>query len=172
MFQKKFKNHVLLKTNANTAQQPSQASLPPPHARGTPLSSPCPIFDPTLDTILMAPIPTCRHVPNACRQDFASVLGHLLAEVVTAHTWEAVYNLLVFPKLVLRHAKRGGQMHQKQLASDVSRRLQLFRQLELHSLWAEAAASHAPKATVRTRAQKDQEIGAAACHYSRGAGVG
>ena len=91
------------------------------------MSQPCPTFTPTLDEVLTLPIPTTRHVPGPCRQTFSETLGNLLASVAHHPSWEAMYGLLVLPKLVLQVGRRGGKAHLKQLAIDVGRRLTLFR---------------------------------------------
>ena len=124
----------------------------------TPLHSPCPAFDPPLESVLAAQVATCRHVPNQCRQEFADILGRLLFKV-KAPTWEAMYALMVLPKLNLRAAARRGGAHQKQLALDIARRLELFRQGGFRDLWAEATrTSQTKKTTVRTRSGAAREL--------------
>ena len=82
---------------------PCPASVPPaPVPRpGTPLSDPCPSLTPSLQDLLGAPIPTARHIPSACRLQFATILGGILQSLAANPTWEAAHQLVALPKLTL-----------------------------------------------------------------------
>jgi len=67
----------------------------------TPLSQSSPPFSPPLEEVMMYPIPTARRVLGPCRLTFATAHGHLLTLVAQSPTWEALYQLLVLPEIVL-----------------------------------------------------------------------
>ena len=77
-----------------------------------------------------------------CRAAVADQLAKLLRNVaVQVPTWESLHALMCFPKLVLRSSARGGSKHQRQAAHDMHRRLQLFREDQVGTLWDEAKVS-------------------------------
>jgi hypothetical protein len=76
-----------------------------------------------------------------CRSAVAAELAKLVRDVaVEIPTWESLHALMCFPKLVLRSSKRAGVKHQRQAAHDMDRRLRLFKEGQLGSLWLEAMA--------------------------------
>ena len=125
-------------------------------AKGTPLTEPCPSFQPSIYDVLSLPIPTSRHIPAPCRQGFSETLGNLLTRVAQRPTWEALYGLFVLPKLVLQAGRRRVKAHVKQQAIDIGRRLEMFHLEKFDQLWAEASLSNRAKPAVRTRLQMKQ----------------
>ena len=86
--------------------------LPPGPARQptggcSPLGGPQPVFSPTLAEVLERSVGTVRHIPAACRLQVASELGGILSRLVQTPTWEEIYRLLAFPKMVLTTGPRG-----------------------------------------------------------------
>ena len=127
--------------------------------KGTSLNAPSPLFQPPLDELLQAQIPTVRHLPNACRREFAEVLGELLASLAEEPTWEAVYGLMALPKLVLRAPNTRADSKPSNLSLDIARRLRLFRSGAWPSLWTEVrpARTEGPKRRPLTRSRSNQE---------------
>ena len=146
---------------AGVAEQTSSQVAPPevpegnlPQGTSTSLANACPVLVPTLDELLAAPISTVRHIPNACRGDIAACMSSLINAFVIRRSWESLHRLQCFPKLVLRAPSRAGRAHAKQLAMDISRRLRLFMDGHLATLWAESQAILQRPKVLRTRAQR------------------
>lgn len=138
--------------------------LPPPRRTpqglGTPLTEPSPNLVPTFQEVFAAQVPTVRHIPSMCRAAIADELAKLVSEVaVVTPTWEALHQLMCFPKMVLQSSKRGGLKHPHKTAHDVDRRLRCFQTGQREALWKEATAQGGmatPKG-VRTRHQTRME---------------
>jgi hypothetical protein len=143
------------------AQQADSSSLtgpllpnpPPLPTSGSPLTGPCPSFEPSIQTVLLAPVTTIRHIPPSARREFASALGSLLLQVTQHPTWEGVYHLFVMPKLTL-WAPRGRKAKAPlQMGNEINRRLRSFADGNLSALWQELGIVYPPSATkARTRA--------------------
>ena len=98
-------------------------------------SSTCPDLQPPLQAILTCQAPTIRHIPAPCRHLFSKTLGCLLQELTENPSWEALHALYCLPKLNLWAPRNKAQTQPHKLAHDVSRRLNLFLNGELQTLW-------------------------------------
>ena len=75
---------------------------------GVPLAGAPPQFTPTIADVLKDSVPTVRHLPNAAREPFATLLNEALTNLAGDHpTWEALYTIMCAPKLVLAAPHRG-----------------------------------------------------------------
>jgi hypothetical protein len=114
----------------------------------------CPAaLTPSFEDLLASRITTARHIPSACRRTVASCLATLIADFVQHESWESLHRLQCFSKLVLRAPKRAGRSHAKKAALDVARRLRLFEQGQIDTLWKEASTSFQKDKPARTRSQ-------------------
>ena len=124
---------------ANAGEQPYRGDLPqpspfltptlqpPPPTLGTPLSSPPPpgLAD-GLDSVLRTHVPLFRHVPKGAQAAWGAALAHRIQDLALHRTWEALLDLLAFPKLTLTTPYRGKPSTSK-MTSDVLDRLGALR---------------------------------------------
>ena len=82
------------------------------------------------------------------RRSLARELASFVDELAFELTWEALYMLLSFAKLVLRNASRGGKQHPNQLVNDVSRRLKMWQEAQYDPV---VAGSHHQSANPEAR---------------------
>jgi len=94
-------------------------------------------------------IPTARHVLGPCHHAFSTALAHHLTLIAQSPTWEALYRLLVLPKMVLQAEQRRGKAHQQQQAIDVERWLSVFDEQKYEQLWSKATKKTPAQATCR-----------------------
>ena len=129
---------------------------PPLASQGTHLSHPSPEWASRLQRVLVLPAPTIRHIPSAAQAGVAQALEGVLADFLAHLTWETWFRAMAFPKLVLR-AARGGRGHLRQLASELDRRLRLWRSGSLDLLEQELLTSLADRpGAVKTRARQQE----------------
>ena len=114
---------------------PSSSNNAPPTPTRTPLSSSCPQLHPGLEDVLMAQLPTVRHIPAACRHQFATLLGDCLKDVATNPTWEGVHALYCLPKLTLWAPRQRALQQPSKLAHEIKRRLDSFQAGNIGDLW-------------------------------------
>ena len=76
-----------------------------------------PQFTPSMAQVQKGSVPTVRHLPNAAREPFATLLREALTDLSGDHpTWEALYTVMCAPKLVLAAPPRGVALRLGELA--------------------------------------------------------
>ena len=121
---------------------------PPPAHPPRSLSAPplAPVTPPvSLQRLLQCPVGVLSHIPAALRATVGDALALLLRGVAEAPTELGMWALLAFPKLVLRANARGGRSHNTDVATEVNRRLFMWRTWQWGPLWEEALASARPQ---------------------------
>ena len=110
-------------------------ATPPPPAQPQPASSPLP----PLETLLSLRLSTLKHVPKACRRQWADCLTGAVREVVVSPTSVSAWaKLFFFPKAILHPPPRGGAAQWKRLGSTVAARLKRWADGDVFGLWVNA----------------------------------
>ena len=131
--------HARCNTVVATHTPPLVGSLP-----GTPLSQAWGEMN-SLNDIMQASAPLLRHIPKGSVYAWGLAFSHLLNTFVTALTWEALRDLLAFPKVTLAVPHRGGTRHKDEAAREVGLRITRFQQDGYQALWSIAKGRGAPK---------------------------
>ena len=99
---------------------------------------------PPLEEVMAQYARTAKHVPKACRDQWARALTRALAAVVAYNTTAAWTELIMLPKAVLGPPPRGGRKNTRAAATFTADRLSRWLDGDKHELWREVCASPAP----------------------------
>lgn len=99
---------------------------------------------PPLEEVMAQHARTAKHVPKACRDQWARALTRALAAVVAYNTTAAWTELIMLPKAVLGPPPRGGRKNTRAAATFTADRLSRWLDGDKHELWREVCASPAP----------------------------
>ena len=99
--------------------------------------------------------PLLRHIPKGTVHAWGLAYGRLLDAFVSTLTWEALRDLLVFPKVTLGLPHRGGAKHRDEASRVVCHRVARFVAEGYLPLWAEARGrGTAKRATQRLSSEQ------------------
>ena len=82
--------------------------------------------------------PLLRHIPKGVLHAWGLEYARLVSDLLHRQTWEALTEVLAFPKLTLGLPHRGGAKHKDELAREVKRRLDRFREAGFAVAWQES----------------------------------
>ena len=103
---------------------------------GTPLRADWPGHS-TLQDVMSLQKPLLRHIPKGALHAWGLEYARLLSNLLHHQTWESLRDVIAFPKLTLGLPHRGGAKHKDELAREVKRRLDRFREAGFEALWQE-----------------------------------